>query len=448
MALPPLAGLATYEAAARIGYSVEANVQRLLRYAWIEKRSMEAGLYWLASTPEWEVKEALGLHLSLDAEHVAALRKRIGEMRNPVPRLDVTPDAALEHFFEELLTATSTLEKIAGLYGVLKPALCEAYHIHYDTSSPVIDQPTRRMLKHILLDEEETVAWGRQALEALANTAEEQAQARVWAEHLRAYLNAAGGIMGDEDWSGELPESHAHAPFSPDYFPQRDERFAMRWNFCNPQRQVSLNEAVPLDERTLALMCRRIVEMDVPEYMTRIIGEATGEPWEYYVALTRQLWDEVRHAMLGTIYFEQRGVDWRRDIAIHPGMAIRLGILDRQEAHLVLYAIEQNLMPAGTGKKLEYVISQNAHDALAAHIQDYDWADEVLHVHLGREWLLPGLNLTPAEAVKKGWELRASTAEVLSQYEDRGEQKNWWPDLVRTVLGRETAMTEFDLTRL
>lgn len=114
----------------------------------------------------------------------------------------------------------------------------------------------------------------------------------------------------------------------------------------------------------------------------------------------------------------------------------------------MLYAIEQNLMPASTGKKLEYEISMNAHDPLAAHIQDYDWADEVLHVHLGREWLLPGLNLTPAEAVKKGWELRASTAEVLSQYEDRGEQKNWWPDLARTALGRATAMTEFDLTRL
>lgn len=132
MTLPSLAGLATYEEAARIGYSVEENVQRLLRYAWIQKRSMEVGLYWLASTPEWEVKEALGLHLSLDADHVAALRQRIGELRNPVPRLDVTPDAALDRFFEELLTATNTLDKMVGLYGVLKPALLEAYHTHFD----------------------------------------------------------------------------------------------------------------------------------------------------------------------------------------------------------------------------------------------------------------------------------------------------------------------------
>jgi hypothetical protein len=408
MPIPPLAGLATYEEAARVGYSVDENVRRLLRYAWIEKQIMEVGLYWLAPTPEWEVKEALGLHLSLAAEHVAWLRRRISEMRNPVPRLDVTPDDALDRFFEELLTATDTVEKITGLYGVLKPALSAAYQRHYQISNPAIDFPTRRLLKQILSDEDEIAAWGQQALEAVLLTPEDQARAAAWMNHLRAYLSAAGGLAGDDTRSVDLPPSRVRQPFVPTYLPERDERFVQRWNFVNPQRQVSLNEGVPLDERTLALMCRRIVEMDVPEYMTRIIGEALDEPWDYFVTMTRQLWDEVRHAMLGTIYFEQRGVDWKRDIAIHPGMALRLGTLGLHEAHLVLYAIEQNLMPAYTGKKLEYEIARNAQDPLAAHIQDYDWADEVLHVHIGREWLLPKLSLSTSEAVQCGWELRTS----------------------------------------
>ncbi len=291
-------------------------------------------------------------------------------------------------------------------------------------------------------------AWGEQAIDAVLLTSDDQARAAAWMDHLSAYLSAAGGIAGDEAKPDDLPPSRVREPFKPAYLPERDERFAQRWNFTNPQRQVSLNEAVPLDERTLALMCRRIVEMDVPEYMTRIIAETHDEPWDYYVAMTRQLWDEVRHAMLGTIYFEQRGVDWKRDIAIHPGMALRLGTLDLDEAHLVLYAIEQNLMPAQTGKKLEYEIARNAHDPLAAHIQDYDWADEVLHVHIGREWLLPKLNLPTGEAVRRGWELRAATAPVLDQYAARGEQQNWWPDFVRKVLGHDTAMGDFDLTRL
>ena len=447
MSLPPLAGLATYAEAARVGLGVEENAQRLVRYAWIEKRTMEIGLYWLASTPEWEAKEALGLHLSLDAAHAGMIRARVAEMRNPPPNMDASPDPALDRFFDELLTAKDTLEKIVGLYGMLRHALLAAYELHRDTINPIIDYPTRHLLKHILLDEDEIATWGRAAANALITTDAERARAEAWTDHLRAYLAAAGGIDGTAPTPAALPPSRVQAPFEPDFFPQRDARFALRWNFVNPQRQVSLDERVPLDERTLALMCRRIVEMDVPEYMTRIIAQAEGKPWTYYVEMTRQLWDEVRHAMMGTIYFEQRGLDWKRHIAIHPGMAIRLGTLDSKAAHNVLYAIEQNLMPAKTGKRLEYEISVNAHDPLAAYIQDYDWADEVLHAQLGRRWLLPKLDLPSPEAVKRGMEARASTVHVLDDYANRGEQCNWWPEFVRLALGRETAMPEFDLTR-
>jgi hypothetical protein len=128
-------------------------------------------------------------------------------------------------------------------------------------------------------------------------------------------------------------------------------------------------------------------------------------------------------------------------------MGIRLGTLSIDDAHSVLYAIEQNLMPAKTGKRLEFEISQNAGDPLAAYIQDYDWADEVLHVHIGRKWLLPRLSMTGPEAKQRGLEARASTVDVLDTYANRGEQFNWWPEFVRVVLGRETAQTEFDLTR-
>ena len=65
--LPQLAGLCTYEEAARLAYTVEQDVERFVRYAWFEKQAMEIALAWLNPTPEWEVKEALSLHVSLDA---------------------------------------------------------------------------------------------------------------------------------------------------------------------------------------------------------------------------------------------------------------------------------------------------------------------------------------------------------------------------------------------
>ena len=57
---------------------------------------------------------------------------------------------------------------------------------------------------------------------------------------------------------------------------------------------------VPADERNLALLCKRALEMDVPEMMASFITERTNEPWEFYRDYSRQLWDEARHAMMGT----------------------------------------------------------------------------------------------------------------------------------------------------
>src|SRR5919204_6437224 len=92
---PPLAGLASYDQAARIAYSVDDNVERLLRMQWTERRVMNVMLAHLCSTPEWEAKCALALHQWYAAEHADWLRKRITEMRQPAPSLDESPDDAL-----------------------------------------------------------------------------------------------------------------------------------------------------------------------------------------------------------------------------------------------------------------------------------------------------------------------------------------------------------------
>ena len=48
----------------------------------------------------------------------------------------------------------------------------------------------------------------------------------------------------------------------------------------------------------------------VPEMMASILYEATGKPWKYYRDMTRQLWDEARHAMMGEVGFVSMGIDW------------------------------------------------------------------------------------------------------------------------------------------
>jgi bacterioferritin (cytochrome b1) len=423
---------------------VKENVSRFVRYAWLEKCAMEAGLFWLNPTPEWEVKEALSLHLYLSADHADMIRNRVSEMRNPPPNMDISPDERLDTFFNELLHAQDTLEKLVGLYGVLKTEMLATYRKHYETTNAIVDYPTRRMLKLTIADEEESLSWGQAAIDALTTTPEAKAKAEAWANHLRAYLQAAGGVMGDDEVPTNLPEARATSKYVPDFTPQRDDRFDHRWNFVFPCHAVAKTEGVPPDERTLALMCKRALEIDVPEAMARMIAEAEGEPWEYYVEMCRQLWDEARHAMMGGIYFEHKGIDWKKNIALHPGFSLRLNLdLTPQQAHTALYVIEQSLMDRHTGKRAEYETAVDADDKLASLFQDYDWADEVLHAQIGRRWIVPKLNMKIDEILTYGRTLLAFS-QTIQNYVDRGEQVNWWPDFVQNSLGKPSAIDDWE----
>ena len=443
--IPELAGLASYAEAAQVGYSVDDNVRRLLRYHWVERRLMAMLIARIPAEPVWEVKCALALHQWQSAEHVDALRGRIAEMRNPVPRLDTSPDPALDTFLDELAQASSTAELLAGIYQIAYESLAEAYRDHLAMTNPLVDQPTCRILRVALAEIDDAADWGRRALEAVI--AADPAAARAaddWSAHLAAYLAAVRGIAGDQP-SGTTQDirlTRASAARTPDFTPRRDERFTGSYDFVFPPHDVYNMPGVPADERNLALLCKRTLEMDVPEMMASFITERANESWEFYRDYSRQLWDEARHAMMGTVAFEARGIDWKAGIPLNVGFALRLNLhADPLERQIVLYAIEQSLMPGETGKRFEYETAKAAGDELSAHFHDYDWADEVLHAQIGRRMLRRD-GITNDQARERAQAIHERTWAALEQYRARGEQRNWWPDFVRRALGHESAVPE------
>jgi hypothetical protein len=457
--IPELAGIATYDKAARIGYSVEENVQRLLRLHWTERRLMDAMLAHLASTPVWEAKCALALHQWYCAEHADWLRRRVTEMRHPTPPLDAAPSKELDAFLEEVLHAENPEELVAGIYGVALPALRDAYYTHLQHTNPLVDHPTRRFMRFALLEVTEAIEWGDAALAVLDRDRDAAALARAWKEHLELYLEAARGIAGDprisveegDDRSGVQIRSMeppvpppANTPFVPDFEPRRDKRFHGLYNFEFPPHVVYNAEGVPADERNLALLCKRTLEMDVPEVMASFLFERKDQPWEFYLEYSRQLWDEARHAMMGTVAFESRAVDWK-EIPLNVGFSLRLNLhATPQERQIVLYAIEQSLMSGETGKRFEYETAIAAGDELSAHFHDYDWADEVLHANIGRR-ALKREGISREAAVGLGLEIHDRTWTELEKYKSREPQVNWWPDFVLRVLGKESAVANREL---
>ena len=163
----PLADLCSYAEGANPGYGVERTVQLLRRYLFVEAQTMRCLVAHLNAVPEWEVKCGFSLHLWQDAEHCSWLRGRVKEMRTPPLHLDRIPDPALDAFFQELIRSRTTLELLTGIYRILKPAGIAAMKRHLAAANPLADQPTLRLLRFILIEEEEQLAWGAHALDSL-----------------------------------------------------------------------------------------------------------------------------------------------------------------------------------------------------------------------------------------------------------------------------------------
>lgn len=425
--LPALAGLATVAEAARPGLSVEACVARLKRHHYAFRRLHEIFTARITAEPIYELKTGFSHHAYLCAEHVQALRARVGEMREPPLGLEAVPDPALELFFAEVLAAPTTAELLVGLYEKALPALDAALGRHVVDTNPLADAPSVRVCRFARLELADMLEFGRRSVSCLVGPAKREAM-RPWLDLLDGCLAAAGGLDGTAPPSGAAPaRRYSATPYVYDRVPRRDERFQDPWNQGVNAEAFVYNPDFPARPKTLMMLFKRLREIDVPEMMAGIIHETRGKPWEYYLAMSRQLWDEARHAMLGEVGFAALGVDWTQ-ARITQNWSHRLNTeCTPIERHAVLYFIEQGLMNK-TGKRYEWELGVESGDPLMATIQDYDWADEVLHAQLGRQWYIPEIG-SWKEALDYGDRCWSKILSNWHTVRDQGltRHENWWP---------------------
>lgn len=428
--LPPLAGLCSIEEAMKPGLPVEECVHRLKRIHYAFVRLHQILTARITAEPVYELKTAFSHHAYLCAEHVQALRTRVAEMREPPLGLEDVPHPALEAFFDEILAAPTTEELLCGIYHYAVQELYSCIEQYMEQTHPLTDAPSRRVLRFALLEVGDMSDWGYRTTGVLVDQSKRK-EMQDWLNLLDDLATRAGGLDGTRsvpsDGSAELPRCYSAKPYEYDPVPRRDERFQDLWNQGVNAEAFLYSEQYPAKAKALMMLFKRLREIDVPEMMASIIAQTRGKPWGYYRDMTRQLWDEARHAMMGEVGFVALGVDWTKARVTH-NWSYRLNTeCSPLERHAVLFFIEQGLMPR-TGKRYEYEVAHESGRPLVGTFQDFDWADEVLHSQIGRQWLVPDFGGL-AQALKYGDECWSRILSNWTTVRDRGltRHENWWP---------------------
>lgn len=363
------------------GLSVGESAMRLRRLAYVEMRLMRLFASRVVTIADREVKLLMGRLQYEACMHADGLRARVLEMRVAKGRLDVVPDEALAVFFDEAEHLPNALAFLAVVTHLIKPALRQAYQAYLREANHLADYPSVRLIKQCLADEIEHPTLLESVLNRTPFTDADRELAEAWQHSLMRYLSAAGGLDGTAPRSELPPRKASQVPYRIPHELTRDDSFARVWDFVKPPYEH-------VADHLNYMMSIRLSEINVAEGLAIVLFETQDMPWSFYADISRHCWDEVRHSMFGEAAIEAT----YGDRAALP-MRDYEGVFAMEAPPLEQYAVlglevEGKNMKYPPGKRLEWEFCRDAaRHELMTTFQDFDWADEVLHVNIARRQL-------------------------------------------------------------
>jgi len=182
-------------------YDVEATARRCRNFRYAEEWMMMMLGGWVATMPEVPVKTGLGKIIWESAQAADEFGKRLPELR--CGRKAVEASEAANQGFSEFIQAISapespdlTIEKLSGVFDVLKPHLADVYEQTMRETDQICDAPTIEILEIIVRKTRRHIAWGQEVLDRLCDTDATRERRRARVDELREKLAASGGVTG------------------------------------------------------------------------------------------------------------------------------------------------------------------------------------------------------------------------------------------------------------
>lgn len=124
-------------------------------------------------------------------------------------------------------------------------------------------------------------------------------------------------------------------------------------------------------------------EVQAADSCASMLFEAPDMPWDFFLDLSRHMWDEARHAMFGEAKLAELGTT-----AAAVGLSTKAYAMRQTLTPLDRYtALSTQEADAFPGKHQGLKDSVTNQDALSAKAWSYDIADETQHLRFGTKWI-------------------------------------------------------------
>ena len=392
------------------GLSVEECARRIHRLSYVEERLMFLQAAHIVTTPQRDLKGLLSRLQYEDGLHSDLLKNRLTELRVSKAKSNSVPDDGLKVVLDEAMYSDGSVELLAALAKVFKPALLQAYRNYIRQTNGLADYESVRLMRNIIAEAKETLGLLEAAYEDVVKTTEDEELAKNWAGMLEGMLKAVGGIAGvGETGAGNVRPVRGGGPFKVAKRPERDSSFSSVWDVIHVDE-----DRVP--ERLAQMIATRLGEITIAEALAIVLLEVEEQPWSFYVAISRHMWDEMRHSLFGEAAAEQVYGD-RSTLPLRDFEIDYLFEMTPLELYAMLgIGVEAALMKYPPGKRAEYEFCRDtARHPLMTTFQDFDWADEIEHVRIARQQLrnwFPGDSEELAALAEKGMQFRARTRQL------------------------------------
>jgi hypothetical protein len=183
-------------------WSVEATARRVRNFRYAEEWMMMTLGGWIATIPEIPVKTGLGKVVWETAKTADELGRRLPELRcgRKAVEASESPNDGFAKYMQEIAGPEEpelTIEKLVGVFDVLRPHLIQQYERTMRETDQIADAPTIDLLEDAVRRARRHVAWGQEVLERLCDSDAKRERRRARQAEMEQKLLMCGGVTGE-----------------------------------------------------------------------------------------------------------------------------------------------------------------------------------------------------------------------------------------------------------